>query len=88
MTTAQQHTYTERIISAIKLKNIKTISEDCGRKLKSIQFPGLSTLLSYAFGEFDGGTEAHPRLTTGTMPCIGQQTMPQQRNKQEKSHCL
>ena len=67
MTNAQQHNLTERIISAIKLKKIKTIGEGRGRKLKTVQFPELATVLSYAFGEFDGGTEAHPRLTTGTM---------------------
>ena len=67
MTNAQQHNLTERIISAIKLKKIKTIGEGRGRKLKTVQFPELATVLSYAFGEFDGGTEAHPWLTTGTM---------------------
>ena len=64
---------TERIISSRKLKEIRTISEGRGRKLKSQEYPELAAVLSYAFGEHDmkecggGGLEAHPRLTTGTL---------------------
>lgn len=67
MTNVQQFKLTERIISARKFKEIKTISEGRGRKLKSTHFPELCTVLSYAFGEIDGGIQAHPRLTTGTL---------------------
>lgn len=40
--------------------------------MKCSAYPELSTVLSYAFGEYDmreggGGVEAHPRLTTGTL---------------------
>ena len=68
----QQHKLTERIISVRKLKEIRTIGEGRGRKLKTTQFPELATVLLYAFGEYDikedgGGVEAHPRLTTGTL---------------------
>ena len=54
-------------------KNIRTIAEGRGRKLKCSQFPELATVLEYAFGERDihteggGGLESHPRLTTGTL---------------------
>lgn len=63
---------TERLISVRKLKEIRTIGEGRGRKLKSTQFPELSTVLLYAFGEYNvtddgGGVEAHPRLSTGTL---------------------
>ena len=67
MTNVQQFKLTERIISARKIKEIKTIGEGRGRKLKSTHFPELSTILAYAFGETDGGIQAHPRLTTGTL---------------------
>ena len=71
MTNSQQYKFTEHIISTRKLREIKTISQGRGRKLKSQLFPELATVLSYAFGELDardgGGLEAHPRLTTGTM---------------------
>ena len=72
LTTLQQHKLTERIISSRKLKEIRTIAEGRGRKLKCSAYPELSTILSYAFGEYDrreggGGVEAHPRLTTGTL---------------------
>ena len=67
MTNFQQYQLTQRIISRRKLKEIRTIGEGRGRKLKSSQFPELATVLSYAFGEMDGGLQAHPRLTTGTV---------------------
>ena len=72
LTTLQQYKLTERVISARKLREIKTIAEGRGRKLKSTQFPELPTVLLYAFGEYNvkedgGGVEAHPRLTTGTL---------------------
>ena len=43
-----------------------------GRKLKTVQFPELPTVLLYAFGEYSvkddgGGIKAHPRLTMGTL---------------------
>lgn len=72
MTTTQQYRLTERVISARKLKEIKTIGDGRGRKLKIREFPELTTVLLYAFGEYNvkedgGGVEAHPRLTTGTL---------------------
>ncbi len=72
LTTLQQHRLTQRIISSRKLKEIRTIAEGRGRKLKSTEFPELGLALEYAFGELDtqkggGGLEAHPRLTTGTL---------------------
>lgn len=72
MAVKQQHLLTERSIAKRKLKEIKTIAQGRGRKLKSQQFPELGIALEYAFGEFDlkeggGGLEAHPRLTTGTL---------------------
>ena len=67
MTNVQQYKLTGRIISARKFKEIKTISEGRGRKLKSTHFPELATVLSYAFGELDSGIQAQPRLTTGTL---------------------
>ena len=72
LTQLQQHKLTERVISARKLKEIKTIGEGTGRKLKTEEFPELPTVLLYAFGEYNikqdgGGVEAHPRLTTGTL---------------------
>ena len=73
LTTVQQYKLTERIISARKSKEIRSIAEGRGRKLKSKEFPELAAVLCYAFGEYDmrecggGGLEAHPRLTTGTL---------------------
>ena len=72
LTTQQQFRLTQRIISRRKLNEIKVICEGRGRKLKSVQFPELATVLTFAFGEYDlleggGGLEAHPRLTTGTL---------------------
>ena len=72
VTVEQQHRVTERLISVRKLKEIRTIGEGRGRKLKSTQFPELSTVLLHAFGEYNvrddgGGIEAHPRLSTGTL---------------------
>ena len=72
LTVEQQRRLTEQVISARKLKEIKTIAKGRGRKLKTDQFPELPTVLLYAFGEYNvkedgGGVEAHPRLTTGTL---------------------
>jgi len=72
VTVEQQHRVTERLISVRKLKEIRTIGEGRGRKLKSTQFPELSTVLLHEIGEYnvrdDGGDiEAHPRLSTGTL---------------------
>ena len=73
LTTEQQHRLQKRIISARKVKEIRTMCEGRGRKLKSEHFPELSAILEYAFGELDvnecggGGLESHPRLTTGTL---------------------
>ena len=72
LTTQQQYKLTQRIISRRKLNEIKVISEGRGRKLKITEFPELSAVLTFAFGEYDmreggGGLEAHPRLTIGTM---------------------
>lgn len=75
MTTIQQHQLTERIISARKLKEIRTISQGRGRKLKANEFPELATVMSYAFGELEGGLEAHPRLTTGTVYRVSDNVM-------------
>ena len=55
-----------------KTKQIQTVAEGRGRKLKIQDFPELSTVLQYAFGELDvedggGGLEAHPRLTLDTL---------------------
>ena len=69
MTTLPQDMFTERLITGRKLKEIKTIGEGRGRKLKSDQFPELPTILLYAYNvkEDGGGVEAHPRFTTGTL---------------------
>ena len=75
MTTIKQYQLTQRIISARKLKEIRTISQGRGRKLKANEFPELATVLSYAFGELEGGLEAHPRLTTGTVYRASDNTM-------------
>lgn len=61
MTALQQYRLTQRIVGVRKLREIKTIAEGRGRKLKSSQFPALE----YAFGELDtqkggGGLESHP----------------------------
>ena len=72
LTVKQQHRLIQRIISARKVKEIRTIAEGRGRKLKSSEYPELAAVLEYAFGQLDvasggGGLEAHPRLTTGTL---------------------
>ena len=73
LTNRQQYQLQNRIISARKVKEIKTIAKGRGRKLKLEQFPQLATALEYAFGELDmsdgggGDLESHPRLTTGTL---------------------
>ena len=72
MTNIQQYRLTQRIISTRKRKEIRTIAEGRGRKLKCDVFPELKIALQYAFGELDiqeggGGLESHPRLTTDTL---------------------
>ena len=73
LTREQQHQLYKRIVSARKVKEMKTIAKGRGRKLKTEQFPELSMALEYAFGELDvsegggGGLESHPRLITGTL---------------------
>ena len=72
MTTTQQHRLTERVISASKLKEIKTIREGQTRKLTIKGFQNyqqylcmhLESTLSERTEEY---VEAHPRLTTGTL---------------------
>lgn len=81
MTTIKQYQLTERIISARKFKEIRTISQGRGRKLKTTEFPDLAVVLSYAFGELDG-LEAHPRLTTGTVYRDSDNTMTMQRARE------
>lgn len=82
MTTIQQYQLTERIISARKLKEIRTITQGRGRKLKAKEFPELTTVLSYAFGELEGGVEAHPRLTTRTVYRASDNTMTMRKAKE------
>ena len=79
MTTIKQY---QRIISARKFKEIRTISQGRGRKLKATEFPDLAVVLSYAFGELDGGLEAHPRLTTGTVYRASDNTMTMRRARE------
>ena len=73
LTIQQQYQLQNRIVSARKRKEIRTIAKGRGRKLKIGQFPQLAIALEYAFGELDvsegggGGLESHPRLTTGTL---------------------
>ena len=72
LTVKQQHRLIQRIISARKVKEIRTIAEGRGRKLKSSEYPELAAVLEFALGQLDvanggGGLEAHPHLTTGTL---------------------
>ena len=72
LTNQQQYNLTQRIISSRKVKEIRSVAEGRGRKLKCKEFPELGVALEYAFGERDtpmggGCFEAHPRLTTGTL---------------------
>ena len=56
-----------------KMKEIQIIAKGRGRLMKATEYPGLSQILEYAFGDYDthvcsgGGLESHPRLTDGTM---------------------
>ncbi len=73
MTCKQQHLFTQRMISARKLKEIRIIAAGRGRHLKADEFPELGAVLQYAFGERDirensgGGLESHPRLIDGVL---------------------
>ena len=73
LTNIQQYVLTKRIIKMRKMKEIKIINKGRGRLMKITEFPELSHLLEYAFGEHDtrvcsgGGLESHPRLTDGTL---------------------
>ena len=60
----------------MKLDKLRHVFEGRGRMFKCEEFPDLSAILEYAFGESDcidkggGGLESHPRLT---LFCIAQQ---------------
>ena len=66
LTANQLYYLTQWIISTRKVKEICTIAEDRGRKMKCASFPELATVLQYAF-DSESGLEAYPRLTTGTL---------------------
>ena len=53
LTNPQQYQLTQIIISSRKVKEIRTIAEGRGRKLKCKDFPELGIALEYAFGEQD-----------------------------------
>ena len=53
LTTLQQYNLTQRVIGSRKLKEICTVAEGRGRKLKSEEYPELNLALEYAFGELD-----------------------------------
>ena len=58
-----------RLLQKMKLDKLRHVFEGRGRILKCEEFPDLSAILEYAFGESDridrrgGGLESHPRLT-------------------------
>ena len=64
--TPKQQLQVQRIVSKRKAKEMKTIAAGRGRKMKIEQFPQLSEVLEYAFGEGDireargGGLQSHP----------------------------
>ena len=68
MTVSQQHAHVQRKTKQRKEKDLKTIAEGRGRKLKCEEFPELTRYIEYCFGEGDrvlrggGGLEADPRL--------------------------
>lgn len=68
MTVSQQHAHVQQETKQRKEKDLKTIPEGRGRKLKCEEFPVLTRYIEYCFGEGDrvlrggGGLEADPRL--------------------------
>ena len=58
-----------RLLQAMKLEKLRHVFKGRGRKLKCEEFPDLTGILEFAFGESDrvdragGGLESHPRLT-------------------------
>ncbi|KAJ7391492.1 hypothetical protein OS493_018539 [Desmophyllum pertusum] len=68
MIASQQHAHVQRKIQQRKEKDITTIAEGRGRKLKCEEFPELASYTEFSFGEGDrvlrggGGLEADPRL--------------------------
>ncbi|CAB4026118.1 Hypothetical predicted protein [Paramuricea clavata] len=58
-----------RLLQKMKLEKLRHTFEGRGRMLKCEEFPDLSAVLEFAFGESDrierggGGLESHPRLT-------------------------
>ena len=68
MTDFQQHAHVQRKRKQRKEKDLKTIAEGRGRKLKCEEFPELTRYIEYCFSEGDrvvrggGGLEADPRL--------------------------
>ena len=73
MTVEAQRRLYKRIIQQRKIKEIRQRASGAGRYLKSEEYPELSTVLEFAFGEHDcremggGGLESHPRLTNGVL---------------------
>lgn len=59
----------DRLLQAMKLEKLRHVFKGRGRKLKCEEFPDLTGILEFAFGESDrvdragGGLESHPRLT-------------------------
>ena len=65
LTNRQQYALQQRIVTARKAKEMRTIAEGRGRLLKSDSFPELGILLE---GIFEGsGMESHPRLIDSTL---------------------
>lgn len=68
MTVSQQYAHVQRKMKQSKEKDLKTIAEGRGRKLKCEEFPELARYIEYCFGEGDrvlrggGGLQADPRL--------------------------
>ena len=53
MTVSQQHAHVQRETKQRKEKDLKTIAERRGRKLKCEEFPVLTRYIKYCFGEGD-----------------------------------
>lgn len=65
LTNRQQYGLQQRIVTARKAKEMRTIAEGRGRLLKSDSLPELGFLLE---GIFEGsGMESHPRLIDSTL---------------------
>ena len=68
MTVSQQHAHVQQETKQRKEKDLKTIAEGRGRKLKCEEFPVLTRYIEHCFGKGDrvlrggGGLEADPRL--------------------------